>query len=279
MLKQKNFPRVFIYDGVTYTDLSFKMLSFGRDYFQGSILTTDFIYFGRFKQFSSFYVEMGSTVNAVSANLNIEYWNGTTWVSVSYPIDDTICFSRSGFVEFESPSDWAANTINGVENYYLRLTVSVNTTANIRIQGMNVVFSDDQDLKGVYPTVTNYLQSGELSFILRHENSRDLIVQDIRNIAIKKRSVSATYYENIDAWDLLEIDEVNMWATYLTLENIFSGLQSNGGDFYKDKSEEYAKKAEFYKNATYLTLDKDNDGIKDSSERSSDISVRRLVRR
>jgi hypothetical protein len=111
---------------------------------------------------------------------------------------------------------------------------------------------------------------------LRHENSRNLIVQDIRNLGFRKFKEK---YQNIDAWDLLEIEEVNLWSAYLTLANIFSSLQSNQSDLFKQKADEYNQQAEFYKAQSYLTLDSNDDGIADSSESARDISTRRLVRR
>ena len=270
--------KVFWYNGVTYTDISFEMSSYGRDTYTLPLETTHYLYFGREKPFSSLYVEMGSTVNAVSTSLTIEYYNGSSWVDVSELKDNTKAFSRNGFIKFDKPTDMVEATINSVADYYIRISVGSNITAGTILQGMDIVFSDDQDLRGVYPSIENYLDTSETSFILRHENSRDLIVQELRNRGLTKRNSSSLVRKILTAWDFLDIEEVRMWSTYLTLANIFSSLQSNNGDFYKEKTQEYREKAEFYKNASFLSIDFDDDGVSDVSEVSGDISSRRLIR-
>lgn len=278
MIKHKNLPSVFWYNGTTFFDLSFNLSSYGRDASVVPFETDDFIYFGLYKPFKALYAEM-SVANAVSTDLSVEYWNGSAWVDVSGLIEDTKAFSRSGFIQFDKPSDWAKNTVNGAEKFFVRFSPGANLSVGTSIQGMNIVFSDDQDLKGIYPAVSNYLGSTESTFILRHENSRDLIIQELRNRAFQKKGTLKSYYESIDPWDILEIDEVRMWSANLTMSNIFSSLQANANDLYSQKAEEFAEKAEYYKAAVYLTLDKDDDGIMDSAESASDISTRRLIRK
>ncbi len=278
MIKQKNLPSVFWFDGATYFDLSFNLSSFGRDASVIPLETDDFIYFGLYKPFKALYTEI-SVANVVSATLDLEYWNGSAWTNLSGIIEDTKAFSRAGFIQFDKPSDWAKTTVNGSEKFFIRMAPSVNLTVGTSIQGMNIVFSDDQDLKGIYPAVSNYLGSTETTFILRHENSRDLMVQELRNRAFQKKGNARSYYESLEPWDILEIDEVRMWSANLTMANIFSSLQANSNDLYSQKAEEFIEKAEYYKAAVFLTLDKDDDGVMDSVESASDISTRRLVRR
>jgi hypothetical protein len=278
MLKQKNYPRVYWFDGVTTTGISFFMLSYGRDPITLPLETTHYLYFGKNKPINALYVEMGSVVNSVNGALTVEYHDGSGWVSVDSLVDDTNFFKRSGYIQFDRPTDWAEQTIGSEAQYFLRISVSANVTPTMSIQGMNIVFSDDQDLNGIYPGITQYLQPSEDSFILRHENSRDLIVQDIRNQGLRKKRELASYYENIDAWDFLEVEEVKNWSAYLTLANIFSSLQSNTTDLYKEKADDYEEKAEFYKAQFYLSIDKDGDGLKDNEESANQITTKRLKR-
>lgn len=277
MLKQKNYPKIVFDNGGVLTDLSLNLLSFGRDSSVIPLETTDFIYFGRVKPFDALFVEV-SVVNAVAADLVVEYWNGTAWVAVSHLIDDTKAFFRGGFIQFDRPTDWAESTVAPYTAYFIRISPSVNLTAGLSIQGMNLVFSDDQDLNQVYPGVANYLSAAEATFILRHENARDQIVQEIRNRGMRKTPTTALKYENYDHWDFLHIEEVRMWSTYLTLENIFSGLQSKEGDMFMEKAKDYREKAEFYKAAFYLTLDADDSGLESNAESVGEIHSRRLVR-
>lgn len=275
MLRQKNYPKVYWYNGVTTTDISFFMLNYGRDPIGFHFHSTHYVYFGKNKPFNSIYVEMHKE-STVSTTLTVEYWNGSAYVPVSNLVDDTKVFMRSGFIQFDKPTNWAKSTVGFDSQYFLRMHVASDLSNSTEVQGMNLVYSDDQDLNGIYPGVSSYLSGLEKTFILRHENSRNLIVQDIRNLGFRKYKDK---YQNIDAWDLLEIEEVNLWSAYLTLSNIFSSLQSNQSDLFKQKAEEYREMAEFYKAQTYLTLDTNDDGLVDSNESAGDIRVRRLVRK
>jgi hypothetical protein len=278
MLNQKNFPKVYIYDNAIYSDVSAYALNFGRDHLEATIETTDFLYFGRVKPFDAFYIEMAAQPNNVVSTLAVEYYNGTAWVPVGNLFDDTRCFNRSGFVQFDKPADWAQVLVGVHMQYFVRMSPSVTTRTNMHIQGINIVFSDDQDLNGVYPGIVSYLNNTEISFVLRHENSRNLIVQDIRNRGFTKRPTGVSGYEQMDEWDFLRINECKQWSIYLTLSNIFSSLQSNDSDMYKEKADDYAAKADLYKAAFYLTLDKNDNGKADISETAGNIHTRRLVR-
>jgi hypothetical protein len=279
MLIQKNPPVVIWDDNSVFKNISFYMLSYGRDaYSIPMVAADDYLYFGMYKPFDSLYVEMANP-SSVTSTLSIEYYDGSAWADVEGILDDTLSFKRSGFVSFDKPDDWESTSVDSIASFYIRIRPSANLSSTASIQGINIVFSDDSDLEGVYPGVSNYRASSESSFILRHENSRNLIVQEIRNRGFRKNPVDSNGYENVTAWDLLQHDEVRQWSIYLTMANIFSSLQSKEDGLYKQKTEDYLELAEMFKAAFYITLDRDDDGIKDASESAADISPRRLVRR
>lgn len=268
MLYQKNYPKVYWDDTSTVTGISFYMLNYARDPIVMHLLPTHYLYFGKNKPFNAIYVEMAHNSN-VNTSLIIEYFNGTSYTPVENLLDDTIAFTRSGFIQFDRPTDWQIQTIGGEDQYYLRISVADGISNNTSFQGMNIVFSDDMDLKSIYPGIMNYLDPAERTFILRHENSRNLIIQDIKKFV----------KNDVDAWDFLHIHEVKQWSSYLTLGNIFSGLQSIENDLFQQKMTEYEQKAEQYKAQFYLSLDLNNNGLEDNAEKNYDFSVRRLVRK
>ena len=278
MINQKKFPSAVFDDNGTQTGISLYMASFGRDsYAIPMVAAEDYFYFGRYKPFDAVYLEM-KVANTVTNTLAVEYWDGSAFVTVENKLDDTNGLKRSGFLQWDKPSDWEATTVNAEELYWIRFKPSVDLSLTTEIQGMGLLFSDDQDLNGVYPGIISYLNNTETSFVLRHENSRNLIVQDIRNRGFTKKPVGLSGYEQIDEWDFLRINECKQWSVYLTLSNIFSSLQSNDSDMYKEKADDYQQKADLYKAAFYLTLDKNDDGIAGASETAGNISTRRLVR-
>lgn len=278
MLNQKNLPSVTIDDDGVQTGIGFYMVSFGRDaYPLPMVAADDLLYYGLYKPFNALYVEMG-VASVITTTLSLEYWNGAAWAALENVLDDTSAFKRSGFIQWDKPSDWATTTVNAEERFFIRLAPAANLSVTTTVQGINIVFSDDQDLNGVYPGISAYLNAAETSFILRHENSRNLIVQEVRNRGFTKYAAESLRYDQLTEWDFLAIQECKQWSIYLTLANIFSSLQSNQSDLYKEKAEEYEKKAEFYKAAFFLTLDKNDDGVLSPAESAKDISTRRLVR-
>lgn len=274
MLKQKNFPRVLHFDG-TYHDYSFEALSYGRDSFLLPMTTSDYLYFGKEKNFPMIFIEM-AVANNIANTLTIEYYNGTAWTSLEV-IDDTKGLTRSGSIQFDMPSDWAETTVGGFTNTWIRIKPSEDLLSTTAVQGINILFSDDLDLEGIYPGVRNYMASTEASYVLRHEAARNDIVQAIRNRGFIKHDSLGNSLD-YDAWDFLDYEQVGRWSTYLVLKNIFSSLQSKEDGLYKQKAEEYSKEASDAEVAFYLTLDKNNDGKKTENEASFDISSRTLVR-
>jgi hypothetical protein len=280
MLKQKKFPTVLLDDNGAFTNLSTDALSFGRDTFAVALnASEDYLYFGRDKQFPMVYVEMG-VANQVANTLTIEYWDGTAWTALPGLVDETKGLTRSGAIQFDlAPADWAKNTVNALSKNWIRIRPSVTLSASTTIQGMNIVFSDDQDLKGIFPNISQYLFSTETTFILRHESARDDIVQRIRNQGHAKLKVTDGTVENIEPWDLLQYEEVRRWSTYLVLENIFSSLQSTEDGMYMQKAEEFKAKAADADDLFFLSLDKDDDGKLDETEKTQAINAGFFFRR
>jgi hypothetical protein len=79
-------------------------------------------FWGHTSQFSStvFDVSTAMDVGNRGQNLDLRYWNGSTWTALTldsqtHPFDTTGVNS----VSFTVPGDWALKTINGVEAYYV----------------------------------------------------------------------------------------------------------------------------------------------------------------
>ncbi len=295
MINQKTLPTVFHDADGTFSDFSIDAVSFGRDSFALPLkAATDAFYFGLWKPFANVFVEM-AIPNLETVTFLAEYWDGSAWVIVDNLLDDTKGFQRSGNLQWDRPGKaWKENTVNNKSAFWIRLTPDADFTVDPtfdpeadpipesivpRVQGMGVLFSDDQDLRAVYPAVMNLLDDSEISFVLRHENARDDIVQFIRNSGIMKSSKELGVHDEIEAWDLLVIEEVRAWSKYLALSNIFSGVQSKEKGMWKEKSEEYEEKAENAKAAFFLSLDRNDDGIKDPEESLGRIDTVSLVRR
>jgi hypothetical protein len=281
MLKQLNPPSVLWDDNGVFSDGSQSCLDYSRDTFALTSLssTQDYIYFGLYKAFSGLYIEVG-VANAAAKTLAVQYYNGTTWASITGLIDESKGLSRSGFFQFTKPTDWAATTVNSISKYWIRMRPTADFDSTCTLKGMNIVYSDDQDLKDEVPEIMNWAASTETTYILRHQSARDDIVQSIRNKGQFKQSNSTGLPLQIEPFDLLDIEEVRQWSKYLALSKIFENLSKDKDDIYMARSKMYSDRARDAGKLYYASLDLDDDGVTDLEERlGTNFGTSTLVRR
>lgn len=241
------------------------------------IAAEDKIYVGFEKPISTFYVEF-STANTNDLDLSVSYYNGTSFTAVSGYHDDTNGFQRSGFIRWDrNQTTEAKTTINSTETYWYQLALSGDSTAMI-IKGINIVFSDDQDLKREIFEIDKYLPSGESTHILSHAAARDEIIQQLRADGRHKEDIATGRLKDITSFDLLDISQVKMASTYLTLAKIFMAASDEVDDIYMTKSSMFRSLYNKAMMTMYLNVDEDNDGISDYEEELHQNSPQ-LVRR
>ena len=92
--------------------------------------------------FAAVAIEMNAAANGNAAELAAEYWNGSAWTTVGELSDGTAqdgkTLARDGDVQFDEPANWRRATINGVEAFWLRLTVASVLDSSTRINELAV---------------------------------------------------------------------------------------------------------------------------------------------
>lgn len=254
-------------DDASFTDISDNLVDFNADDTESvTFASTDYIYVGFNRPINTFYLEL-STANTNTSVLSVDYYNGTSYTSVSGLHDSTKGLARSGFVRWDrNLTDEASVAVNSLTRYWYRLSVDVTTSAMV-LQGLNLVFADDRDLKREFEEILDFLPDNTTSFILKHEATRNHVVQDLRADGRFKEDFSSGYAKDITAFDLLDISQVNLAATYLCLSKIFSNVSDEVDDKYIQRSREYMSLYTRAMGTFYLDLDLDNDGKQDISER------------
>lgn len=242
---------VFHSDNAVFADYSKDSADFLRDdYALDFIAIEDELYLGLYKPFNSFFVELKTV--AIGAQLSFEI-NGNP-LSV---VDDTKNLERNGFINFEKPTSWAKETINGVEAYWVKLNSSVDFTAEI--QGLNLVFSDDNDLFEEARELNRMLAKGDTSFIAYHVSARNEIIQTLRNGGNIKESGGKI--KNITKWDILDRGEIKQASKYLTLAKVFFDVSVNNEDKFYQKFRDYQAMFSKAFNLYIMHLDSDDNGI------------------
>lgn len=268
MIRVKNKLTVLKDDGETITDLSNDAIDFARDNFDLQIGSSQYCYVGFSKPINVFFTAFATANSDTSGTLSGEYYNGSSWTSLSGYHDDTKNFTRDGFITWDrNQTDEAKTTVNSVEQYWYRFQPDVNQLT-VSAKGLNLIFADDQDLKREYFEISDFLPSGESSFILTHVACRDHIIQVLRNSGDKKRNSSGNF-EDLTAFDLLEMGQIKLAATYLALSKIFSNVQDDEGDIWRQKSIDYHGLYSMAQKNGFIDIDFDDDGIRDANERTN----------
>lgn len=267
---------VYFDDNGTFTDYSNDAYDFAENDFTGAIDSTeDYLYIGFFKPINTFYVEM-ATASTRDALLSGEYFNGSTFTSLDNQYDSTRAFKKSGFISWNrNQTDEAKTTVNSKEAYWYRFRA--DTTLDGTIRGINIIFSDDDALKREYFEILDYLPSGKTSFILTHLAVKDQIMGEIKASGSFKYN-SAQKKTELTPFDFLNVSQIKTAATFLTLSKIFSNVQDDEADIWRQKSIDYHAMYSAIRKNGFLDIDMDDDGKLDDSERLQRRDVR-IVRK
>jgi len=242
--------------GSVYSNDSINMNNYDVDS-KSYVLTenVDYVYMGLDKPFSSIFVNVIS--NTTPGALSWEYYNGSTWISVDVT-DESLDMSRSGFVQWEPKEDWNLVVVDGLEKYFVRFTGNID----VLLSGINMLFSNDNDLKETYRSINDYLGE-DSSFVASHQSARNDLIQDIRNSGSTKISSITHRVDDINVWDFLKPYQLRAASKYLCLSKIFAGVSDNEDGKFMGLSKSYM---DAYKNAldTFITTIDVNDDGKDS---------------
>ena len=252
------------------------------------ISADDRILIGLDKLFNSFFPQM-ETVNTNAGTFTAKYFDKDDQAFKALTIqDETLMFTQSGFIFFDKPKDtdnnnlWEANTINGIKKFWLQLVPSVDFSVGTEVRGLSVLFSNDADLtRSRSNIVTKHAQGQQNdSWILKHVEARDEIIQRIRNAGNKKVKLEDIDGEgifeskDITRFDFHDIDQLRQASKYFALTNIFRfELSDEKDDKYELLARKYEKKASNAMNVFFLKIDFNDDGIEDTNESTNDTRI------
>ena len=249
-------------------DYSLILNDFQRDELDLILPSGEFIYVGLYKPFNALYWEFVEA-SADDAIGRADYFNGTLWTPLENYQDDTLSGSRSGFIKWKKPEDWTSSMVGTSDLFWIKFYFSVDFVAKIR--AINILFSDDNDLKKELQSIEKYLAQGQISFAPTHQTVRDDIVQTLRNKGKIKYGPNQKFNQ-ITKWDLLDISEVNLASKYFVLEKIFWQASGAPGDKFSVRQREAKSEGDKAFDLAFLSLDEDDTG-KDPGK----MNVRQMV--
>lgn len=263
-------------DNGSFTDYTEDAADLTRDEFQITLVAAeDYIYVGYMKPFGTLFAAL-TTPNVNANELTAEIWNGSNWATIALT-DESRGLTRSGYMFWDSAS-MVASTVDSKSAYYIRIKPSADHSAT-SIRGINLVFADDSALKSEFFEIdnSNLLPPGESSHLVHHVAARNTIIQRLRNMQYIKVD-STGKYVNITQWDLFDLFEIRQASIMLTLSKIFFNLADSTDDQWWAKYREYQDKYEEAFKLARLSLDMNNDGIKNDNENLTIYKVKRWVR-
>lgn len=267
--------RVIYNDGSTLTDVSLEVNSFREGSFTLSF-NNDFIYIGSVLPFNHKYFDMGATVNAVSAVVNVELWSGSGsgWKTAVDIIDETdvsgVSLAQDGNIRFKPDRNdftWTKEqdsfdvtgleTTNIYDMYWCRFSWDAVLTPSIIINNIGHLFSDDNALFSEYPELqTSALfsqwESGKTSWEEQHFISAESIIRDL----VSKHII-------LKADQMLEPETFQAASIHKCARIIFGGL----GPAYEDRQKAAGQAYHQSLNLSRFNVDTNANAINDNVDK------------
>lgn len=118
------------------------------------------------------------------------------------------------------------------------------------------LFSNDGDLTSHEPDLMKWVTDGRSSFKNVHRRSQKLIVA-----WLDEKGYVNVYGDKYTKRDIVDIEEVKQWSTFMTLRLIFQGLSNAIDDVFDRKSKTYELNEQAARQRVILRLDSNKDGV------------------
>jgi hypothetical protein len=263
--------RIFFKDGSNVIEITKQLNKYKSDTYMLTMTSSDAIYIATDFPLNHLFVKMGETVNESSSEMIIDYWSSQGWLPVVNKNDYTEAFSMSGFVEFtpDRNHSWTrentnsnGQSVDGLESivvydkYWTRIQFTNNLDANIDLEWIGNLFSDDSDLFAEYPIFNDQsfltsFEAGKVDWEEQHVKAASLIIQDL-----KKKNVIIGPEQILDRSVMLPASVCKV------AEIIFNAF---GNDYSQQRliaREEYERRIDLSR----YSVDGNNDGIEDATD-------------
>lgn len=251
-------------DGI---DKSIKLRDFNQaiDY---SATNAGSIEIGYYKPISDLFIDF-KEFNLTEETISLYYFAPTqTQIDLT---DETENFTKSGFLSWDRTAiEPVKTTRNGHELYWYKMEFSGDF--EVQMTGLDLVFSNDNDLVDEYPTIMDNLPQGEISFIRFHKAARDKILTEINNLNIRK--VTNIYNRRrINQFDIMDINEIRAVSKYTTIGLIYKSLSDAVDDKWSVESKANLSLASALIEMPNLSIDINDNGLKDEYQNASMVEI------
>lgn len=123
------------------------------------------------------------------------------------------------------------------------------------------LFCSDGDLIAHEPDIMSWVQNGRSSFKNVYRRAQKLIIA-----WLDEKGYCNVYGDKYTKNDILDIEEVRQWATFMSLRLIFQGLSNSIDDIFDRKSKLYEGSEMAARNRVILRIDTNKDGQVEDTE-------------
>ena len=123
------------------------------------------------------------------------------------------------------------------------------------------LFCSDGDLIAHEPDIMSWVQDGRSSFKNVYRRSQKLIIA-----WLDEKGYCNVYGDKYTKNDILDIEEVRQWSTFMSLRLIFQGLSNSIDDIFDRKSKLYEASEIAARNRVILRIDTNKDGQIEDTE-------------
>lgn len=241
--------------------------------------TDEYLYVAQQMPFNNLYFDL-VTPNATGSNVTVELWDGSTWKSAVDLLDGTrssgAFLGRDGVLQWspdrdeswqpitdtreEEPAFLLQNDVVLYDQYWMRLSVSVNLDAGTTLNAIDYKFAVDKQLEDLDPEIDNFLTSweaGKTDWERQLRVGSSHVIQDL-----KVRGLI------VHPGQILRMDDVS-WATaYKTLEIIYTRL----GEGYEFQQRDAKEQYKHFLNQKRFTFDRNRDALASGGEVSRTVA-------
>lgn len=266
--------RIIYSDNGTLTDYSLELSRYDSSVKTFSFVTSeDAFYIGCDLPFNHFFVQMGTTVNAISSTLSISLYDGTAFRAAQDIIDQTNGLNQSGIIRFTPDRDYVwqrsdtsynGQTVLGLTSlkiynlYWAKLTYSATMTASVTMKYIGHRFCDDTDIGAEFPGINRQVMRDAFTTSLANYNEQivrasDHIINDLKRMGIIEQKEQ-----------ILDSDDLRIPCVYKSAELIYNAL----GDDYIDQRDDARVKYKTALDKKLFIIDKNKNGIVDQAEKT-----------
>lgn len=234
------------------------------------VAAQDYLYIGGRLPFNNLYFKF-STPNVNAATLEVEYWDGTSWIECVDVVDRTSGFTKSGNIQWtpnkrygweRESTNYEGEQVTGLTGiviydlFWMRIKSSANMSAAV-INWIGNIFCNDNDLYAEYPDlkkpeIIEAFSKGKINW----EDQRYLASQQIIKDLIQKQII-------VDKGQILDWQKYTRACVSATAELIYSNFGPGPGEAMMARA---AKNYEQRLSQSIYSVDNNMDAIEDLNE-------------